>query len=88
MAVVALVGVSWTESLFKGGPVLREYVRGAMHRAHYEILEEDRSYYGRFLDSRVCTPMRIPWSPVAKNSRKSWKNGCCSECLGASRFPR
>ena len=26
--------------------MLREYVRGAMHRAHYEILEGDRSYYG------------------------------------------
>jgi predicted RNase H-like HicB family nuclease len=24
---------------------LREYVRGAMHRAHYEILEDDGGYY-------------------------------------------
>lgn len=26
--------------------MLREYVRGAMHRARYEILEDDQTYYG------------------------------------------
>ena len=26
--------------------MLRKYLEGAMRRAHYEILEEDRSYYG------------------------------------------
>mgnify|MGYP005847831427 CR=1 FL=1 len=26
--------------------MLREYVRGAMARAHYEIVEDDGSYYG------------------------------------------
>jgi predicted RNase H-like HicB family nuclease len=26
--------------------MLREYVRGAMHRAHYEILEDDGGFYG------------------------------------------
>lgn len=26
--------------------MLRAYVRGAMHLARYEILEEDRTYYG------------------------------------------
>lgn len=26
--------------------MLREYVRGAMHRAHYEILEGNGTYYG------------------------------------------
>lgn len=26
--------------------MLKEYLRGAMGRAHYEILEEDGSYYG------------------------------------------
>ncbi|MDZ7778646.1 MAG: type II toxin-antitoxin system HicB family antitoxin [Gemmatimonadota bacterium] len=26
--------------------MLREYVSGAMRRAHYEILEEDGTYYG------------------------------------------
>lgn len=26
--------------------MLREYVRGAMHRANYEILESDGTYYG------------------------------------------
>lgn len=26
--------------------MLTEYVQGAMHRAHYEILEDDGTYYG------------------------------------------
>lgn len=26
--------------------MLREYVRGAMHQAHYELLEDDGTYYG------------------------------------------
>lgn len=26
--------------------MLRQYIRGAMGRAHYEILEDDRTYYG------------------------------------------
>ncbi|MBI4520711.1 MAG: hypothetical protein HY701_07720 [Gemmatimonadetes bacterium] len=26
--------------------MLREYVRGAMHQAHYETLEDDGSFYG------------------------------------------
>ena len=26
--------------------MLREYVRGAMHQAYYELLEDDGTYYG------------------------------------------
>jgi predicted RNase H-like HicB family nuclease len=33
-------------SFFKEKAMLRDYVRGAMHRAHYEILKDDGTYYG------------------------------------------
>lgn len=26
--------------------MLTDYIQAAMHKAHYEILEDDRSYYG------------------------------------------
>jgi hypothetical protein len=31
-------------------PMLQAYIRGALGRAHYEILEDDGSYYGEIPD--------------------------------------
>jgi hypothetical protein len=66
--------------------MLQAYIRGALGRAHYEILEDDGSYYGEIPDFDGVYANARRWRSAARNSKRSLRNGSCFESHGTWRF--
>lgn len=49
--------------------MLTEYIRAAMRRARYEILEDDGTFYGEIPASTASGPTPVTWRTAAKSSQ-------------------
>jgi len=55
--------------------MLVEYLQTSLRHAQYEILEEDKSFYGEIPGFQGAYAHAPPWKSVMNNLKRYWKNG-------------